>query len=249
MNLIKVASNSKTSSVAGAIAHTVRESGRAEVQAIGASAINQTIKALIMARQFLAEEGTVIVFVPEFVTVAIQDKERTAVRFSVFNRNGPALTPLREESITDLNVRPPLEEETALDHVALMNDVDEIRDQAGSYTLDDDIADDFEQRQTLAYAGRMALLDKLDEHNAESPTLSGGDVDAAWDQAVDAGEETVGGSSPTPDQDNVDELGEAVGLTYEDGEPLRSGEKLEARDRHRWELDPASANQNAPTSA
>lgn len=73
-----------------------------------------------------------------------------------------------------------------------------------------------------------------------SPRLSGGDVDAAWD-AADSGEETVGGSSPTPDQDRVDELGRAVGLTYSDTEPLHSTEKIERRDVDRWELDPASA--------
>jgi hypothetical protein len=73
-----------------------------------------------------------------------------------------------------------------------------------------------------------------------TPRLSGGDVDAGWDQA-DSGEETVGGSSPTPDQDQVDELGAALGVTYSDTEPLHTTEKLEKRDDTRWELDPASA--------
>ena len=72
------------------------------------------------------------------------------------------------------------------------------------------------------------------------PVLSGGDVDAAWDDA--SGEETVGGSSPTPDQDEVDELGKAVGVTYSDTEPLHTTEKVERRDDARWELDPASAD-------
>jgi hypothetical protein len=70
--------------------------------------------------------------------------------------------------------------------------------------------------------------------------LSGGDLDAAWDQAA-VGDETVGGSSPTPDQDVVDEIGEALGVQAEEGEPLRTTEKLEGRDRHRWELNPASS--------
>lgn len=74
-----------------------------------------------------------------------------------------------------------------------------------------------------------------------SAELSGGDVDARWDQAESSGEETVGGSVATPDQDIVDEIGKAVGVTYEDGEPLRVGRKEEERDEHRWELDPASA--------
>ena len=70
--------------------------------------------------------------------------------------------------------------------------------------------------------------------------LTGGDIDAAWDQAA-AGEETVGGSSPTPDQDIVDEIGRAVGLIYEDAEPLHTTEKIERRDQERWELHPASS--------
>ena len=71
-----------------------------------------------------------------------------------------------------------------------------------------------------------------------SPELSGGDLDARWDQAEAGGEETAGGSVPTPDQDVVEEIGRAVGVTYQDGEPLRAGRKEEERDEHRWELDP-----------
>lgn len=74
-----------------------------------------------------------------------------------------------------------------------------------------------------------------------SPRLAGGDLDARWDQAEAAGEETVGGSAPTPGQDLVDEIGRAVGVTYQEGEELKVGAKEEERDRHRWELDPASS--------
>ncbi|MDF2458610.1 MAG: hypothetical protein K0S79_1026 [Nitrospira sp.] len=70
--------------------------------------------------------------------------------------------------------------------------------------------------------------------------LTGGDIDAAWDQAS-VGEETVGGSTPTPDQDIVDEIGRAVGVNYEDSEPLDPEAKIERRDTHRWELHPASS--------
>ena len=70
--------------------------------------------------------------------------------------------------------------------------------------------------------------------------LAGGDIDAAWDKAA-AGEETVGGTAPTPDQDIVDEIGRAVGVGYENAEPLHTTEKLERRDEHRWELHPASS--------
>lgn len=71
-------------------------------------------------------------------------------------------------------------------------------------------------------------------------TLSGGDVDATW-SGTDGGEEAVGGSTPTPDQDLVDELGKAVGITYDDAEPLRFGDKVADRDVQRWELNPASS--------
>jgi len=79
------------------------------------------------------------------------------------------------------------------------------------------------------------------KYTARTPTLTGGDVDAGWEYA-DIGEETVGGSNPTPDQDIVDDLGEAVGVTYQDNEPLKFGDKLEERDRSRWELNPASSD-------
>lgn len=70
--------------------------------------------------------------------------------------------------------------------------------------------------------------------------LAGGDIDAAWDKA-EAGEETVGGTNPTPDQDIVDEIGRALGVDYQDAEPLQPTEKLERRDEQRWELHPASS--------
>ncbi len=76
--------------------------------------------------------------------------------------------------------------------------------------------------------------------SARSHELSGGDVDAAPDQA-DGGAESVGGSNPTPDQDIVEDLGKAVGVTYEDAEPLKFGDKVAERDLRRWEMDPASS--------
>ncbi len=81
-----------------------------------------------------------------------------------------------------------------------------------------------------------------------SPALSGGDVDARWDEAESTGDEAAGGSTPTPDQDIVDEIGKAIGVTYQEGEPLRVGGKEQERDEHRWELDPASAEDYAERS-
>ncbi|MGQ0811905.1 MAG: DUF6335 family protein [Nitrospiraceae bacterium] len=84
--------------------------------------------------------------------------------------------------------------------------------------------------------------DQASQHTRvpKDAVLSGGDVDAAWDQAA-VGDETVGGSTATPDQDVVEELGDAVGLRYDDRESLRPVEKLEKRDQERWELNPASS--------
>ena len=120
---------------------------------------------------------------------------------------------------------------------------DEIID-AGSlesekFEPDDEIKQEFSDVQRLA-SGRELLLRQLREHHSKSPELSGGDIDADWGGA-DVGDETVGGSSATPNQDVVEELGEAVGLTYQDDEPLHTEDKLQGRDRNRWELDPASS--------
>ncbi|HXU37199.1 MAG TPA: DUF6335 family protein [Blastocatellia bacterium] len=107
------------------------------------------------------------------------------------------------------------------------------------YQPDEEVTEEFAEAQRLASGGEQ-LKRELREHHSRTPELSGGDIDADW-AGADVGDETVGGSSPTPDQDIVDELGEAVGLTYEDNEPLHSTEKVEERDRKRWELDPASS--------
>jgi len=104
----------------------------------------------------------------------------------------------------------------------------------------EEVKREFDDAAHLSSAGQEQLIEKLREHHSTSPALSGGDIDAAWEDA-DVGEESVGGGNPTPDQSVVEELGKAVGLTYEDNEPLHTTEKVEARDQHRWELDPASS--------
>jgi hypothetical protein len=134
-----------------------------------------------------------------------------------------------------------LNEETSMDSYAADADADAVAEQSAHYTEDEEIESDFAERQKLAVGGRDVLLEKLDEHNSLSPKISGGDLDASWQTANVAGEETVGASVPTPDQDVVDELGQAAGLTYEDDEPLDSDKKVLDRDRNRWELSPASA--------
>ncbi len=83
MNIIKVSGTSRTSAVAGAIAGVFRENKRAEVQAIGAIAVNQAIKALALAKGYLHEDGYEVIFIPEFVDVDIDGKIRTAIKFTV----------------------------------------------------------------------------------------------------------------------------------------------------------------------
>lgn len=83
MNVIKVSGTSRTSAVAGAIAGVFRENKHAEVQAIGAIAVNQAVKALALAKGYLKEDGYEIIFTPEFVDVEIDDKIRTAIKFVV----------------------------------------------------------------------------------------------------------------------------------------------------------------------
>ena len=97
-----------------------------------------------------------------------------------------------------------------------------------------------EVHQDLQEAGRLRpnRLKSVRE-NQSSTRLSGGDVDAAVDEG--AGEEAVGGSVATPDQDIVENLGRAAGITYEDDEELNLVEKVKKRDRKRWELNPSSS--------
>lgn len=83
MEILKVASHSRSTAVAGAIAGVVREKGRAEVQAIGAGAVNQATKAVAIARSYLEEDGINIICIPAFTDVMIGDQERTAIKLIV----------------------------------------------------------------------------------------------------------------------------------------------------------------------
>ena len=83
VDIIKVKANSRTAAVAGAIAGVMREHKHADVQAIGAGAVNQAVKALVLAKRYLAEDGMTIVCAPEFVDVDIEGKIRTAIKLVV----------------------------------------------------------------------------------------------------------------------------------------------------------------------
>ena len=81
--VLKVSAKSRPSAVAGAIAGVVREASRAEVQAIGAGATNQAIKAIAIARAYLSEDQIDMICIPEFIDVVIDNEERTAIRFII----------------------------------------------------------------------------------------------------------------------------------------------------------------------
>lgn len=85
--ILKVSAQSRPSAVAGAIAGVIREKGRAEVQAIGAGAVNQAVKAIAIARGYLTPSGVDIICVPSFTDVIINDEERTALKLVIESRS------------------------------------------------------------------------------------------------------------------------------------------------------------------
>ena len=83
MEIIRVSARSRSTSVAGAIAGIIRESGHAEVQAIGAGAVNQATKAVAIARGYLTQDGFDVICIPSFTEIDIDGKERTALKMVV----------------------------------------------------------------------------------------------------------------------------------------------------------------------
>lgn len=135
---------------------------------------------------------------------------------------------------------------------ASSNNVDDKIDNESSNELDDEIVSDLPQEMTQSYgtglqgqptdrSGRRAHLNQARYFNEANATLTGGDIDANYEQANAVGDESVGGTVATPDQDIVDDLGTAVGLEVDDRTFLRTNETLEERDDRRWELDPKSS--------
>ena len=99
----------------------------------------------------------------------------------------------------------------------------------------------FAVKASAAESGHQMYHQRAKEHTEGGQALTGGDVDSDWNDAYASGEETPGGDMSTPDQDVVEEIGRALGVEYEDAEELKGAEKIESRDRNRWEFDPASA--------
>jgi hypothetical protein len=100
---------------------------------------------------------------------------------------------------------------------------------------------DLDQHGSAARSGRAALSASLKQHTGMTPELTVGDVDANWENAYFSGEEAPGGDNPSPEENVVEDIGKALGVEYDDGETLQASDKITERDEHRWELDPASA--------
>lgn len=105
---------------------------------------------------------------------------------------------------------------------------------------DEDIEEFMNEEIERAPKAPQELAERLKEHHSTSPADSGGDIDAEWEDANDSGAESVGGHNPTPDQSDTEENAHAMGINFEDNEPLDLLEKVEKRDRDRYELKEGS---------
>ena len=105
------------------------------------------------------------------------------------------------------------------------------------YVPDPEIEEFMELEISRAPKDPEVLAQRLRNNTAASPRDAGGDLDAAWEDVNDSGSETVAGDNPTPDQSLVEENASAMGVSYEDNEELEFLDKIEKRDRDRFELD------------
>src|SRR4051812_28793452 len=118
----------------------------------------------------------------------------------------------------------------------LSNDPDFVPDPEIEQFMEEEIARAPKDPEQLAH--------RLRDNTASSPADSGGDPDATWEDVNDSGEESVAGDNPTPDQSLVEENARAVGVSYEDNEELEFIDKIDKRDRDRFELDPRSKTED-----
>jgi Family of unknown function (DUF6335) len=105
------------------------------------------------------------------------------------------------------------------------------------YVPDPEIEEFMELEISRAPKDPDVLAQRLRNNTAASPRDAGGDLDAAWEDVNESGSETVAGDNPTPDQSLVEENASAMGVSYEDNEELEFLDKIEKRDRDRFELD------------
>jgi Family of unknown function (DUF6335) len=93
---------------------------------------------------------------------------------------------------------------------------------------------DMNRSATAARSGRRALKENQRQHN-KMGAVTGGDVDADMESAYFSGDEAPGGDNPTPDQNDIDDIGHSIGVEYNDNQELRGGDEVTDRDKHRWE--------------
>ncbi|HEX6085149.1 MAG TPA: DUF6335 family protein [Thermoanaerobaculia bacterium] len=104
------------------------------------------------------------------------------------------------------------------------------------------LSDDIEPPNVDISASSAKLNHRLQNDSLADPTITAGDLDAQWEGAQFSGDESAVSSMPTPGQSQVDDIGAAMGVTYQDNEELKFGDKERSRDKKRWELDPASSD-------
>src|SRR6267142_604675 len=109
-----------------------------------------------------------------------------------------------------------------------------------NYVPDPEIEEFMEEEISRAPKDPEQLAQRLRNETSASPHDSGGDLDAEWEDVNESGSESPGGDNPTPDQSDVEENAHAVGVNFEDNEELRFLEKIERRDRDRFELEESS---------
>ena len=112
------------------------------------------------------------------------------------------------------------------------------------YVPDPEIEEFMEEEIAHAPKDPELLAQRLHNNTAASPSDAGGDIDAAWEDVNESGSETFAGDSPTPDQSMVEENARAIGLSFEDNEELEFVDKIERRDRDRYELEEQSKADN-----
>ncbi|HEY0003343.1 MAG TPA: DUF6335 family protein [Pyrinomonadaceae bacterium] len=112
------------------------------------------------------------------------------------------------------------------------------------YVPDPEIEEFMEEEIARAPKDPEQLAQRLRQNTASSPRDAGGDPDATWEDVNDSGTESVSGDNPTPDQSLVEENARAVGVSFEDNEALEFIDKIDRRDRDRFELDERSKDDN-----
>jgi uncharacterized protein DUF6335 len=109
-----------------------------------------------------------------------------------------------------------------------------------NYVPDPEIEEFMEEEISRAPKDPELLAHRLRNSTSASPRDAGGDLDADWEDVNSSGSETVAGDNPTPDQSLVEENAQAIGVSFEDNEELEFVDKIERRDRDRYELEERS---------